>query len=382
MTARPRILCVSFSPIHADSRVLRQIEVLREHGDVTTVGYGEAPAGVESHIQVPDSAASLPQTPLGVLRLALRMHRSVELKAPGEKAVLHDVLDAGPFDLVVANDGRALPLAFAGAKGAPVYADMHEWAPEEKASIFVWRVLVGPYMEHLCRTYLPQAAAVTSVSPGLTKLYEDTYGLTAETVRNAAWWRDLSPSPVDAEHIRLVHSGTADPERNIMELIDAVDRLGERYSLDLYLLEVSGGHLAEIKARAASCPRVTVHDPIPPAELPSTLNQYDIGVFLYPLLTKSHLYHLPNKFFDFVQARLALVFSPAPEINDHIGRYGIGVITSGTTADDLVATLETLTPEQITAFKAASHASARDLAGEVDHEVQTRLVGRLLAAQS
>lgn len=42
---RPRILCVSFSPIHADSRVLRQLEVLREHGEVTTVGYGPAPEG-------------------------------------------------------------------------------------------------------------------------------------------------------------------------------------------------------------------------------------------------------------------------------------------------------------------------------------------------
>jgi hypothetical protein len=378
---RPRILCISFSPIHADSRVLRQIEVLLQHGEVTTVGYGPAPAGVERHIEVPENAPSLPQTPLGVARLALRRHRAVELKSPGERAVLSDVVGAGHYDLVVANDARALPLAFA-ADGAKVYADMHEWAPEERATILIWRVLVGPYMEYLCRTYLPRTALVTSVSGGLSGLYHDTYGVEIDTVRNAADFRDdLSPSAVDANRIKLVHSGTADVERNIVELIEATERLGDRFSLDLYLLEVPGGHLAEIKAKAASSPRVTVHDPVPPATLPTVLNQYDLGVFLYPLKTLSHLYHLPNKFFDFVQARLGLVFSPAPEIDAHIAKYELGLITRDTSADALVEALEGLTADDVRRFKQASDRSARELSSEPDRATQDALITRLLAGR-
>ena len=95
-------------------------------------------------------------------------------------------------------------------------------------------------------------------------------------------------------------------------------------------------------ARPAS-PTVTVHDPVPPDTLPTVLNQYDLGVFLYPLRTLSHRFHLPNKFFDFVQARLGLVFSPAPEIDAHIAEYGIGIITADTTADALVDALRDLT---------------------------------------
>ncbi len=378
---KPRqILCVSFSPIHADSRVLRQLEVLREHGEVTTVGYGPAPAGAERHIEVPEHAASLPQTPLGVLKLALRMHRSVELTAPGEKAVLDEVVSSGPYDLVVANDARAFPLAFAAAGGAPVLADMHEWAPEERATVFVWRVLVGPYMQHLCEAYLPKAAAVISVSAGLAGLYTERFGVATEVVRNAADFRTAVPSPVDPTTIRLVHSGTADAERNIMELIEAVERLGDRFTLDLYLLEVPGGHLQQIKTRAASTPRVTVHDPVPPDSLPTVLNQYDLGVFLYPLKTLSHLYHLPNKFFDFVQARLGLVFSPAPEIDAHIGEYGLGIITADTTADALVDALRDITADDVTGFKQAADRSARALSSEPDRAVQHALVERLLAA--
>jgi len=376
---RPRILCISFSPLRADSRVLRQIEVLQKHADVTTVGYGSAPDGVVRHIEAPEHAASLPQTPLGVLRLALRLHDAVELTAPAERAVRKETVGSGPYDLVVANDARALPLAFAAAGNAPVLADMHEWAAEERATVFVWRVLVGPFMEHLGKKYLPRAAAVTSVSAGLAGLYADRYGVTTEIVRNAADFRDLSPTAVDPQTIRLVHSGTADAERNIVELIEAVDQLGERFTLDLYLLEVPGGHLDVIRKKAASTPRVTVHDPVPPETLPSVLNQYDLGVFLYPLKTLSHLYHLPNKFFDFVQARLGLVFSPAPEIDAHIAEYGLGLITADTTADALVDALRRITADDVTGFKHAADRSARALSSEPDRAVQSALVARLLA---
>ncbi len=377
---KPRhILCVSFSPIHADSRVLRQIEVLRHHGDVTTVGYGPAPDGVVRHIEVPANAASLPQTPLGVLKLGLHLHNAVELTAPGEKAVRRETVESGPYDLVVANDARALPLAFAAAGGAPVLADMHEWAAEERATVFVWRVLVGPYMQHLCAKYLPRAAVVTSVSAGLAGLYTERYGVATEIVRNAADFRDATPTPVDPESIHLVHSGTADAERNILELIEAVDRLGDRFTLDLYLLEVPGGHLEVIRTKAAATQRVTVHDPVPPETLPSVLNQYDLGVFLYPLKTLSHLYHLPNKFFDFVQARLGLVFSPAPEIDAHIGEYGLGIITADTTADALVDALRDITVDDVTGFKQAADRAARALSSEPDRAVQHALVERLLA---
>jgi glycosyltransferase involved in cell wall biosynthesis len=293
--------------------------------------------------------------------------------------VLNDVVSSGPYDLVVANDARAFPLAFAAAGSAPVLADMHEWAPEERATVFVWRVLVGPYMQHLCEAYLPRAAAVISVSAGLAGLYTERFGVATEVVRNAADFRDATPSPVDPTSIRLVHSGTADAERNIMELIEAVERLGDRFTLDLYLLEVPGGHLQQIKTRAATTARVTVHDPVPPETLPSVLNQYDLGVFLYPLKTLSHLYHLPNKFFDFVQARLGLVFSPAPEIDAHIGQYQLGIITADTTADALVDALRDITAEEVSGFKAAADRSARALSSEPDRAVQHALVARLLA---
>ena len=375
---RPRILCVSFSPIFEDARVLRQIAVLREHGDVVTVGYGPKPSGAAAHIEVPSDAVSLPRTPLGVAKLALRAHRSVELTAPGEVAVKRFVKDRGPYDLVVANDARALPLAFHAAGGAPVWADMHEWAPHETASLLSWRILVAPYMEYLCRTYLPSTSAVTTVSAGLAELYHQHFGVETGVVRSAPPFHDLAPKPVQGGVIRLVHSGIADTRRNLPTLIEAIDKLGEGFTLDLFLVEVPGGHLDALKGMAATRPGVTVHDPVPPATLPNVLNDFDLGVFLFPIKTLSQRHHLPNKFFDFVQARLGLVFSSAPEIEAHIGKYGLGVITADTSADALVDSLQRLTPDDVMRFKNAAHEAAHALSNESDSAFQHALIERLL----
>ena len=56
------------------------------------------------------------------------------------------------------------------------------------------------------------------------------------------------------------------------------------------------------------------HDPVAPAELPFAMNACDVGVFCMPPININARYALPNKFFDFVQARLAVGVGPAEEM--------------------------------------------------------------------
>jgi len=372
-----RILSISFSPLTRDSRVRRQLSVLREFGELTTVGYGPTPEGVTEHIEVPEDAPSLPQTPGGVIRLALHGYRGVQLRAPGEVAALRQLKDLRRFDLVVANDARALPLAFAVAGDAPVLSDLHEWAPEENSTSLPWRLLVKPYMDWLCRRYLPRVAAATTVNDSIAGLYRERYGVLPKIVRNAGPFRELSPSALQPGRVRLVHSGIAIPDRNLEGLIDAVAALDDRFTLDLYLVNASR-FLSTLQERAAGNPRVRFHDPVPPDELPRTLNQYDLGVFLLPPQTVNYQFMLPNKLFDFVQARLGVVFGPAIETDRVIREHGIGLVTGGWSTDDLVATLRALTDEDVIGFKAASDHSARALSNESDLATQRSIVRQLL----
>ena len=382
-SVRPRILCISLSPLRRDSRVLRQIGVLVGVGEVTTVGYGQAPDGVSEHIQVPDELPSLPQTVPGVLALALRRFRSVELGAPGV-AYARNALAGKTFDLVVANDARVLALAMALAGDAPVWADMHEWAPEERTHVLSWRLLVAPFMVHLCASYLPKAAAVTTVGSEIAALYQRDFGVLPRVMRNAAAFNDLQPSSIASGRIRLVHSGGAVPGRNLELMFDVMTLLDQRFSLDLYLVPAADGgqYLNRLRLRAQGDPRIMIHDPVAPDQLARTLNEYDIGVFWIPPVHTNARLTLPNKIFDYVQARLAVAIGPTVEMARLVQQYQLGVISEEFSVAACAATLSGLDQERIGKFKANADASARELSFDRDRALAIDLVRDLLASHS
>ena len=378
-SVRPRILCISLSPIGRDARVLRQIDVLSGVGDVTTVGYGPAPARAASHIRVPDRKRSLPETPVGVLMLAGRMFSRAELSAPGVRHARRVIADQ-TFDLIVANDARVLPLAFDVSRGAPVWADLHEWAPEERTHVLAWRLLVAPFMVHICRRYLPQVTASTTVGPQIASLYADRFGVKPEVMRNTPPYVPLAPSAVEGEKVRLVHSGAAVPGRHLELMILAMTHLDERFSLDLYLVPTSDGgrYLAQLRQLAAQTPRVTFHDPVAPSDLPNVLNSYDVGVFWIPPVHTNARLTLPNKFFDYVQARLAVAVGPSVEMASLVERFGIGVVSEGFSVEECARSLESLTSEALRAYKQRSDNAALSLSFDVDRGVGEGIARRLL----
>lgn len=376
---RPRILCISFSDLATDSRVLRQIDVLAEVGDVTTLAYGDRPDAASDHLEIDRSLPSLPQTLSGVLNLALRRHHAARLQAPAVRAAL-DLLDGLEFDIVVANEARALPLAFEVAGAPRIWCDLHEWAPGERTHVLSWRLLVSPFMRWVCAQYLPRTHASTTVNASIAEMYEEAFSVRPEVVRNAIAFRsDLAPSRRADGLVRLVHSGGAVPGRNIEAIIDAVDLLGDGYTLDLYLVPArqGDGYWRGLQKRIQASPRAELHAPVAPNELPDALNQHDLGVFVLPPLTPNHRFMLPNKFFDFVQGRLGLVFGPSVETDRLIKGERIGVVTAGYTGEDIARAVRALRGEDIDRFKQATDKAARRLGSEEDIAVERRILSRL-----
>jgi hypothetical protein len=379
VSRRPRILVISFSPIHRDARVLREISALAEIGEVTSAGYGTRPPHVVDHLRIPDGAPSLPQTPAGVAGLALRRLRACELAAPAARETIR-LVGGREFDVVVANDARAIPTAFAVARGAPVWADMHEWAPEERTHVMSWRLLVAPLMDHICREYLPRCAAVTTVAASIADLYLERYGVAPRLVRNAAPYADLEPSALREDGaIRLVHSGGAVAGRNIETMIDAVKAAAPHLTLDLYLVPGNdgGSYLRALHRRAHGCARITFHDPVAPAELARTLNEYDVGIYWIPPYSTNARLALPNKIFDFIQARLAVAAGPTLEMARIINGFDIGVVTEDFEPDSIVAALNALTPAEVAACKSRCARAAHELSFEHEASTIREIVGEL-----
>jgi hypothetical protein len=200
-------------------------------------------------------------------------------------------------------------------------------------------------------------------------------------VRNSNHWQPLEPSNVDPDRIRLVHSGAAIHGRSLETMIDTVVALDQRFTLDLYLVPANDGGAYErsLRARAAGNARVVFHAPVAPSQLPATLNAYDVGVFWIPPTHTNARLTLPNKFFDFVQARLAIAVGPTVEMQRLVDQHQLGVVAEGYSVEQCAASLATLTADDVRRFKAASSLAARDLSFETDADVIRTIVRSALA---
>jgi hypothetical protein len=150
--------------------------------------------------------------------------------------------------------------------------------------------------------------------------------------------------------------------RGLEELVASMAMVSRPMTLDLYLVPSDPALLAEL--RAAAGPTVSVHQPVPYQRLVPALSCFDVGVFVLPPRTFSYAHALPNKFFDFVQARLALVVGPTPEMAELVDEHRLGWVADDFSVEALVAVLDSLEPEAIDVAKAAAHIAAPLLSAE------------------
>lgn len=379
---RLRILVLTFTPIRSEPRALKQIKLLAQEHDVTSAGFGPPAIDGIPHIELD------PNPPLrGVLRLPLvytgslllRCYSFLSLKDPRSADALPR-LASQEWDIVIAHDVLTAPLAHALRPSVGVLVDLHEYAPRQEEHSWMFRLLIAPYFRWILRTHVAKRAEVTTVSQGIVDEYRKEFGIESTLVINATPYHELEPTPVD-EPIRLVHSGIPAPHRKLEVMIDAVKMTRTEVVLDLFLMPTNDECMAFLRERAGDDPRIRFRDPVPYDELVGTLNQYDIGVSFIPPTTFNLARCLPNKFFDFIQARLGVIIGPSPEMVDVVNEYGFGLVSESFTADALARVLDELTPQQIEALKRASHSHAQDLSGERQSLIWGDVVRRMAANQ-
>lgn len=361
MADKPTLLIISFSPLRSDARVLRQIKLFADEYAVTTLGYGSAPEGVVEHLQLPDEAVSWHKDRR---KLMLRRYESAYRTSPVVVAATSLVKGRqGRYDVVLADDIDTVPLALDLRPRGGVHADLHEYHPRQNEELRRWRLFVAPYYRWLVRTYGTRADSVTTVGPGIADEYERVFGLHCGVVMNAPHRRtDLTARPV-AWPPRLVHAGNGVATR-LEVMLEAMALVTNGATLDLYLIDQGDGYVASLRERFAENPVVTIHDPVPTDQIVQTLNAYDVGVYSLPPISFNFRWALPNKFFDFVQARLALVIGPSPEMATLVEKHQLGVVAQDFTPEGFAAAINALTPEGVEAAKAASHTAARVLCAE------------------
>jgi hypothetical protein len=134
-------------------------------------------------------------------------------------------------------------------------------------------------------------------------------------------------------------------------MIRMMGYVDERFELTFMLAPGSRGYLDKLRRAAQDHERIRFVDPVPMRHIVRAISAFDVGVYLLPPANFNQLHALPNKFFEFVQARLATAIGPSPEMARLVERHRLGVVAEDFSARSMAAALNGLTAAEIAEFR-------------------------------
>ncbi|HWF62336.1 MAG TPA: hypothetical protein VN666_18795 [Nitrospira sp.] len=371
------ILVLSFTDLKRDPRVRRQIEALRTHHAVIAAGTGDPEIPDVRFLGCKRNARTFTAKCLEGVELLLHRYESHYWKRGHVQELRHEIKGLA-FDAAIANDLEALPLALKMAQGSSVILDAHEYFPLEFEDRWLWRWFFASYTHDMCRRYMPKAARVTTVCQGIANRYTKEFGVRTEVITNTPHFHDLPIRPTDGSVIRLIHHGAAMVSRRIELMIELMGFLDERFSLDLILMPGKLDYIERMRCLARGKPKIRFLEPVPMDQLVILSAQYDIGLFLLPPTNFNYEMALPNKFFEFIQARLAVAIGPSPEMAQIVREFGCGVVADDFEPASLARVLNQLTAVDIDRMKAGSERAAKVHTAERNAEKLREVVAGVL----
>ena len=138
----------------------------------------------------------------------------------------------------------------------------------------------------------------------------------------------------------------------------------KKYDLTFMLVASDKNYYEKLKRLASKHSNIHFVDPVAVSEIPKELNKYDIGVYILPPCGYNNMHALPNKFFEYVQACLAIAIGHSVEMIDYIDKYHLGVYADNFKPKNLAEEISRLSEKDILMYKQNCHRFAQDLSAE------------------
>lgn len=278
-------------------------------------------------------------------------------------------------DFYLANDWHMLPVARRLAKehGGRFGYDTHEYAVEEyryKPDFLTTKV---PMVRAIEARGLREAAVTTAVSAGIAKDMAALHGAPSVPVeiRNVPnRVADLPPPQPTRPRMRVYFHGIITFDRGLEECIRSVPLWRPEFVFQMrgpireeYMATLKGAIIeAGVWDRVELLPEVAMVDLVRAAA------DADIGISTPPSTSKHNIYALPNKFFEYIQAGLAMCVADLPDMRRIMDHYDLGRSISAVTPEAIAEAVNGFTPELVDRYKA----NARKAAAELNWESEQR----------
>ncbi len=367
---------ISLSQIASDGRVLRQIEYLSRDYDVVVIGYGKAPDFLINRANIHWNEIKLPKQP--ILRTVHTVGaRLIQIPLfPMTHAATRIAIE-NRCDAYHANNWDALPAAAiaARANGSKLVLDIHE-----SYDTWYWGLSEG-IIKNVFRKYAKYVDSSTTVVQQIANQHQE-FGLKPVVLRNIP---ALSAEKnifrkTDEKHIRLISHGVASKERRTDLMIRTLALSDDRYELHLVFTNYQSAYVKSLQhlANQIAPGRVFFYPPYAPREIVQNIKKYDIGFHPIKPTNFNNLIALPNKFFEFIAAGLAVCIGPSPSMAEIINEFHCGVIAPSFEAADIAEALNRTTAAQWDEMKKASLSASKELNADVEMKLLSDICHALL----
>jgi len=277
------------------------------------------------------------------------------------------------YDVILVEDLFFLPVIMQGKKSSKVIFDAREYYPRQREDSLVFRIVEKPIRIYLCKKYLKQCDLFLTVSWGLAHEYFREFGVSGHVIRSTPSEVVCRINETPMNKIRMVHHGVANRNRKLENMIHLVKLLDLRFSLDLYL-QGDQVYISELEGLITQSSRVAIKKPVPFNDIIPMLRNYDLGLFYVEPTTFNLAHCLPNKLFEFIQARLMVAIGPSPEMSRIVREFDCGVISDRFELVAMAESLNKLDANRIREFKNNSDKAARQLNWGEEGKILQRLI--------
>lgn len=238
------------------------------------------------------------------------------------------------FDVVFANDLDTLPACFLASrlKRKSLIYDSHEYFTE------VPELIHTGYQRNswlwLEKQLLPKLKVAYTVSESICMAYQKKYKVHFGVIRNVPYRKKYNASVIKNNKPTLIYQGALNVGRGIDLMIKTLKYLPD------YELWIAGAGDIETELKQLSDglnlnERVKFLGRLLPDNLALITQKAHIGLSLEENRGLNYRYALPNKLFDYVQARIPVIVADLPEMKKVVQTYKLGQILSERTPQKL-----------------------------------------------
>jgi hypothetical protein len=394
------ILIISYSFLDRDQRVYKQILYLKQAG-YKVISMGRRSSGHEDvFIDINrDPSIPAPKFNLKNFSFKLIMDKIIRRVRPvwlmialkigffnyyhfntlkTKKMMIEGMKIDDRIDIIISNDIETLPTSviLSNHFNSKLYLDAHEFEPLHH-NTFKFKFFYKRYWDSICKKYLKEVDYMTSVSDGIANEYSRRYNLNCEVMMNVPFYYELEPKECRSDKIKLVHHGIAGPGRKLENMIFLMSHLDERFELYFVLLKMETSYGEYLRELAKNSKKIHFLEPVLSNDVPNFINQFDMGIYLLGESTFNQKMALPNKIFQFIQARLGIIIWPSQEMVKIVTKYRIGLYSDDFNIKQIAKKINQLTTEDIMYYKRNSANAALVLNSEINKKKLLSIIKKL-----